>query len=121
MANILNTVSMAEPVLSASGPQAGRILATAAAIDDVRNAVCDFLKKQPDVKQVRVTKLVQIDAEKGIWEAEADVYVPNATIRALGLPVRKEVLDCQDYSLRVDGQLNVIAYAPMDSVKERGE
>lgn len=121
MANILNTVSMAEPVLSASDPRAGRILATATAIDDVRNAVCDFLKKQPDVKQVRVTKLVQIDAEKGTWEAEAEVYVPNATIRLLGLPVRKEVLDCQDYLLRVDGQLNVIAYGPRDSVEERGE
>lgn len=66
-----------------------------------------------------MTKLVQLDAEKGIWEAE--VYLPNATIKALRLPVQKEVLDCHDYLLRVDGQLSVVAYGPRDSVEERGE
>jgi hypothetical protein len=111
---------MAQPVLPASDPQAQR-RPPPSLIDDVRNAVCDFLKKQPDVREVRVRKLVQIDAETGIWEAEAEVYVPNATIKALGLPVQKEVLDCQDYLLRVDGQLNVVAYGPRDSVGEGSE
>ena len=83
--------------------------------------VCDFLKHQPDVKEARVTKLVQIDAEKGMWEAEAEVYVPNPTIRALGLPVQKEVLDCHDYLLRVDGQLNITAYGLRESVQQQGE
>lgn len=120
MANILDTASVARPVFCAGDPQAER-RSRPTLIDDVRNAVCDFLKRQPDVKEARVTKLVQIDAEKGIWEAEAEVYVPNLTIRALGLPVQKEVLDCHDYLLRVDGQLNVVAYGPRDSVRERGE
>ena len=120
MANILGTVAMAQRVLSASDTQTER-RSPPTTINDVRNAVCDFLKKQPEVKEARVTKLAQIDADKGTWEAEAEVYVPNATIRALGLPVRKEVLDCQDYLLRVDGQLNVIAYGPRDSVEEREE
>ena len=118
MANILNTVPMAQPVLPASDPKAERDVSS---IENARNSAIDFLKRMPDVKQVNVTKLVQIDAEKGIWEAEAEVYVPNATIRALGLPVRKEVLDCQDYLLRVDGQLNIVAYGPRDSVEERVE
>ncbi len=90
-------------------------------IDAVRDAVCDFLKKQPDVKEARVTKLVEIDDEKGIWEAAAEVFLPNATIKALKLPVQREVLDCHDYLLRVDGQLNIVAYGPRDSVEERGE
>ena len=120
MANILNTVPMAQPVLSASDPQ-GERRSRPTLIDAVRDAVCDFLKKQPDVREARVTKLVQLDAEKGMWEAEAEVYLPNPTIRALRLPVQKEVLDCHDYLLRVDGQLNVVAYGPRDSVEERGE
>lgn len=88
-------------------------------IEDVRTAVSDFLKQQPDVRRANVTKLVQIDLEAGTWEAEAELYVPNAIIRALELPVSKEVLDCQRYLLRVDGQLNIIAYGLRDLVEER--
>ena len=66
-----------------------------------------------------ITKLALMDSEKGTWEAEAEVYVPNPTIRALGLPVRKEVLDCQTYLLRLDKQLNIVAYGLRGSVMER--
>jgi hypothetical protein len=118
VARILDTVKMAQSVLSASNPRAERNVSS---IENARNAVIDFLKKMPDVKQVNVTKLVQIDAEKGTWEAEADVYLPNATIKALGLPVLKEVLDCQLYLLRLDGQLNVVAYGDRELVNQTGE
>lgn len=118
MARILNGVKMAQPVLSASDPKAERNVYP---IEAARNAVIDFLKKMPDVKHVNVTKLVQIDAEKGSWEAEAEVHVPNATIKALGLPVQKEVVDCQLYLLRLDGQLNMVAYGLRELVKETGE
>ena len=111
---------MAQPVLSASDPQKER-RPPPSRIDAVRDVVCDFLRNQPDVKEARVTKLVQIDAEKGMWEAEAEVYVPNPTIRALGLPVQKEVLDCHDYLLRVDGQLHITAYGLRESVQQQGE
>ena len=118
MARILDTVKMAQPVFPASDPKAER---NVSAIEDARNAVIDFLTRMPDVQLVNVTKLVQIDAEKGSWEAEAEVYVPNATIKTLGLPVRKEVLDCQLYLLRLDGQLNIVAYGLRELVKETGE
>ena len=88
-------------------------------IGDVRTAVSDFLKQQPDVRRANVTKLAQIDPEAGTWEAEAEVDVPNTTIRNLGLPVSKEVLDCQQYLLRVDGQLNIVAYGLRDLVEEK--
>jgi len=114
MANITKSITMAKLVQSPSNPQDQR-----RSIEDVRKVASDFLKQQPDVRRVNVTKLVQIDPEAGSWEAEAEVYVPNTTIRNLGLPVSKEVLDCQQYLLRVDGQLNIIAYGLRDLVEER--
>ena len=117
MANILDTVKMSEPVLSRAGP--GAEPPKLPPIEDVRDAVANFLKKMVDAKKVSITKLALMDSEKGTWEAEAEVYVPNPTIRALGLPVRKEVLDCQTYLLRLDKQLNIVAYALRDSVMER--
>jgi hypothetical protein len=116
MVNILDAVKMSEPVLSTTGRGAD---ATLPPIEDVRGAVATFLKKMRDAKKVSVTKVALMDSEKGTWEAEAQVYVPNLTIRTLGLPVRKEVLDCQTYLLRLDKQLNIAAYGLKDSVKER--
>ena len=116
MMNILHTLNMSEPVLSPTGPGAERKLPP---IEDVRDAVANFLKKMPDAKKVSVTKLVLMDSEKGTWEAEAQVYVPNLTIRTLGLPVRKEVLDCQAYLLRLDKHLNIVAYGLKDAVNQR--
>ena len=117
MAKIFDSVTMAQLVRPANAPP-GEGLA-AHTIEEVRAVVGEFLKKQPDVRRVNVTKLVQIDPEQGSWEAEADVYVPNTTIRNLGLPVQREVLDCRQYLLRIDGQLNIIAYGLRDLVEER--
>lgn len=114
MVKMLDEVRMSERVSSAASPKAGRKVPP---IEALRDAVIAFLKKTLEVKQVNVTKLVQIDSETGIWEAEAEVFVPNPTIKALGLPVQKEVLDCEAYLLRLDDQLNIIAYGLRDSVE----
>ena len=50
------------------------------------------------------------DQAKGIWEIEAHAFVPNTTIQNLGLEVSKEVLDSETYTLRIDGQLNIIGF-----------
>ena len=66
MAKILDSVTMAQPVRPAGAlPNApsGEGLA-AHTIEEVRDAVGEFLKKQPNVRRVDVTKLVQIDPEK---------------------------------------------------------
>jgi len=47
-----------------------------------------------------------------------EVFVPNPTIKALGLPTQKEVLDCQCYLLRLDDQLNIVAYGLRDLVED---
>ena len=123
MARILDAVKMAEPVRPAgkrSGPAADhKAQGNSPRVEDVRNAVLEFLRNTLDARQVNVTKLAQIDREEGSWEAEAEVYVPNATIRALGLPVQKEVLDCQTYLLRLDAGLSVAAYGLRGSARER--
>lgn len=113
MANILDILRMSEPALSTVGPEAERKLPP---IEDVRDAIANFLKKMVGAKKVNLTKLALEDSEKERWEAEAEVYVPNPTISALGLPVRKEVLDCQTYLFRLDKRLNIIAYGLRDSV-----
>ena len=110
---ILDTVKMSERPLSTNDPKVER---EPPLIGDARNAVIAFLKETLDVKQVNITKLAQIDSEKGTWEAEGEVFVPNPTIKALGLPTQKEVLDCEYYLLRLDAQLNVVAYGLRDSV-----
>jgi hypothetical protein len=108
---------MAERVSPASGPEARRSVLP---IGNARDAVSDFLSKMlPDVRHINIIKLALMDPEQGGWEAEAEVCVPNATIKALGLPTRKPVLDRQTYLLRLDGEGNVTTYGLRDSV-ERG-
>jgi hypothetical protein len=111
MGNISDNVKMSEPVRFAPKPEA-----TLPAIEEARNAVISFLQKMPEVKRVNITKLAVLDAEKGTWEAEAEVWVPNPTIKALSLPIQREVLDCQRYLLRLDKELNISAYGLKESV-----
>ena len=117
MQKILNSVHMAQSVQPANYPPKEGALAQPTAgyaIVDVKAAVGEFLQKNWDAMRVNVTKLAQIDPEQGSWEA--DVYVPNTTIRNVGLPVSKQVLDCQQYVLRLDRQLNITAYGLKDLV-----
>ena len=113
MANILDRVHMSTPVEPSTNPGPERHLPS---IEEARKAVIDFLMALPDVRRADVTKLVVLDPENGTWEAEADVTVPNQAIRALGLQVTREVLDCRQHILRLDHELNITAYALRDSV-----
>lgn len=99
------------------GEQAGSLHQDRASVRDCVRVVRAFLESEvEEARRVVVAKVAQIDAEAGTWEAEADVYVPNPTIRSLALPVRKEVLECECYLLRLDRQLNVVAYGRSDVV-----
>ena len=115
MASVLDNVRMAERVSPASGPQEKRSVLP---IANVRDAVIDFLNKMvPDVRHINIIKLALMDPEQGGWEAEAEVQVPNATIKALGLQTRRPVLDRQAYLLRLDAQGNVTTYGLTDSAE----
>lgn len=109
MADLAAEVITEQPEL----PRAGQRSAPAG-IEDAKLAVNRFLKTQPDVKHASVTKLTQA-AAKGCWEAEAEVYVPNMAIKALRLAVRRQVLDRRLYVLRLDSELNVVAYELKDA------
>ena len=86
-------------------------------VEQLLNAAQGFLLRTvPDVLHATVTKLAVLDSEKGLWEAEADVQIPNATVKALGLPTRRPVVDTKTYLLRLDDQLNVLAYGLKDAV-----
>ena len=111
--NILDILKMSEPALDTRAPEAERQMP---AVEDVRDAIANFLTKMVGAKKVNLTKLALEDSEKETWEAEAEAYVPNATIIALGLPVTREVLDCEMYLFRLDKGLNIIAYGLRDSV-----
>jgi hypothetical protein len=86
-------------------------------VEQLASAARDFLMRNvPDARRATVTKLAAIDPEKCLWEAEADVQVPNATVQALGLPTRRPVVDTETYLLRLNEQLNILAYGLKDSV-----
>ena len=86
-------------------------------VEQLGGAARDFLMRNvPGALSAMITKLAVIDAEKGLWEAEADVQVPNAIVKALGLPTRRPVVDTATYLLRLDTRLNILAYSLKDSV-----
>ena len=51
MRNVLDTVTMAQPLQRGDTPQAKRRVPL---IEEVRSVVCDFMKDQPDVRAVKV-------------------------------------------------------------------
>jgi hypothetical protein len=114
MGSILDRVTMAQRVAPAETEQPPT---DAASVEQLAGAARDFLMRNvPDALNATVRKLAVIDPEKGLWEAEADVQVPNATVKALGLPTRRPVLDTETYLLRLDPRASVVAYGLKDSV-----
>ena len=87
----------------------------------VQNAVIDFLTKSvPNVKRINIVKLVPIDEYEGTWEAEAEVWQPNAMIESLGMHTQRPVLDKTPYLIRLDRRLQVSAYGQKDAVTVSG-
>ncbi len=64
----------------------------------------------PDVQRVDVTKVAPATLGEAGWEAEADVWQPNPTLKSLGLATGRPVLDHSRYLVRLDALLNVLEY-----------
>ena len=64
----------------------------------------------PDVQRVDITKVAPLFSGDATWEAEADVWQPNATLKSLGLETGRPVLDHNHYMVRLDALLNVLEY-----------
>ncbi len=80
-------------------------------IVEAQAAVRTFLQQAlPDARRIRVSGVTPLDPREGTWEAEAEVWQPNATIQSLGLRTRRPVLDQEVYVIHLDAQLNVLDY-----------
>lgn len=64
----------------------------------------------PDVQRVDITKVAPITVGEASWEAEADVWQPNATLKSLGIETGRPVLDHNRYLILLDALLNVVEY-----------
>lgn len=69
----------------------------------------------PDVQRVDITKVAPTTSGEASWEAEADVWQPNATLKSLGIETGRPVLDHNHYLVRLDNLLNVLEYEMRES------
>jgi hypothetical protein len=69
----------------------------------------------PDVQRVDITKVAPMASGDATWEAEAEVWQPNATLKSLGLDTGRPVLDHNHYLIRLDALLNVLEYELRES------
>jgi hypothetical protein len=69
----------------------------------------------PDVQRVDVIKVAPVLSGDAAWEAEADVWQPNPTLKSLGIETGRPVLDHNHYLLRLDALLNVLEYELRES------
>jgi hypothetical protein len=69
----------------------------------------------PDVQRVDVTKVAHVNLGDTAWEAEADVWQPNPTLKSLGIETGRPVWDHNHYLLRLDALLNVLEYELRES------
>jgi hypothetical protein len=90
-------------------------------IKDAQTAVRDFLENSlPDVSRVDITKVAKIETSDGGWEAKADVWQPNPTLKSLKIQTRRPVLDQEHYLVRLDNLLNILAYEIDESIRQDG-
>ncbi len=71
----------------------------------VNSAVCDFIRKTLNAKDVKVIKAIK----KGIqWEIEAEEYEESSFIKSLGLATK--VMDKNFYTIILNENLEVESY-----------
>jgi hypothetical protein len=73
----------------------------------------------PDVQRVDITKVAPISSGDATWEAEAEVWQPNPTLKTLGIETGRPVLDHNRYLVRLDALLNVLEYELEGAVRGR--
>jgi hypothetical protein len=69
----------------------------------------------PDVQRVDVIKVAPLLSGDAAWEAEAEVWQPNPTLKSLGIETGRPVLDHNHYLVRLDALLNVLEYELRES------
>ncbi len=94
----------------------GRSARTAAASGLVAasDAVRAFFVNELQAHEVRITKIGASSAADAVWEAEAEILVPDMAIMTLGLELTQEVLERQRYVVHLDRALAVTSYEQLD-------
>jgi hypothetical protein len=70
----------------------------------------------PAVQRVDVVKVAPVLSGDAAWEAEAEVWQPNPTLKSLGIETGRPVLDHNHYLVRLDALFNVLEYELRESV-----
>ena len=71
----------------------------------------EFLAGRPVRRQrVDITKVAPVTSGEATWEAEAEVWQPNATLKTPRPETGRPVLDHNHYLIRLDARLNVLEY-----------
>jgi hypothetical protein len=85
-------------------------------VSEAQTVARDFLASAlPDVQRVDITKIAPFSSGDAAWEAEAEVWQPNATLKSLGIETGRPVLDHNHYLIRLDAMFNVLEYELQES------
>jgi hypothetical protein len=79
-----------------------------------QEAVRDFLVKQCQAREVRLTKIAPSAGDRQGWYAEAEILVPDLGIKTLGLELSQEVLEREFCAVDLDSEMNVKSYEVLD-------
>ena len=100
--------TMEGPAPISAKPPSGGSLAKA------REAVLDFLRNEFQTREIRITKITRSPDGAAGWSAEAEILVPNLSIKTLGLPLSQEVLEKQFCVVEIDSDMTVTSYEVVD-------
>lgn len=100
--------TMEGPAPISAQPPCGGSLAKA------REAVLDFLMNEFQTREIRITKITRSPDGAAGWYTEAEILVPNLSIKTLGLPLSQEVLEKQFCVVEIDSDMTVTSYEVVD-------
>lgn len=84
-------------------------------INNVRNAVIEFLKENNNTNDVTVIKIVKTGDS---WKAVAEVYEDDSFLKSMNLPSKKTRVY---YSTIIDSEFEVISFSRLTSYDDSEE
>ncbi len=82
-----------------------------------RQAVEEFLLGQFDARALRITKIGAVPDGGDGWYAEAEILVPDLSIKTLGLKLSQDILQKTHCAVELDASLSVKSYETLDEVE----
>ncbi len=70
-------------------------------ISAARSAVREFLSTELGARETRITKISPLHHGSEGWEAEAEIMVPNLSVKMLNLPLTQEVFEIEHYAVEL--------------------